>query len=403
MVTGIPLEDAIAIIQSHTPALATQTLPLPECLGRTLARDILAPLDNPPFHRSPLDGYALRGEDSTGATKENPITLQVVDTVYAGDCATIPVTKGTCVRIMTGAMLPEGCNCVIRQEDTDQGHPTVALYRSHKPYENYCYQGEDFKSGTTLLKQGQPLDSAALGVLSSAGIAHHIPVYATPKIALVTTGDEVVSPEVSPLPRGKIYGSNGYLLWARLLELGVKEATVAHVADCAQSVADTLKELAKTHHAIITTGGVSVGAKDIFHQAIPLLGATSHFWRVLLKPGTPALFSTYEGTPILSLSGNPFAAAATFELMGRPLLTALTGDSTLTMTAKTAVLATAFGKSSGGRRFIRGTYLDGSVTLPEHHSSGQLSSLVGCNCLVDIPAGSTALSIGDSVEILMIK
>ncbi len=399
MVTGISLEEAIAIIQSNCATLPVERCSLMDSLGRTLAEDIYAKVDNPPFDRSPLDGYALRGEDSVGATKDSPVTLQVVDTVYAGDCATIPVTVGTCVRIMTGAMLPEGCNCVIRQEDTDMGAQIVSLYKSHKPYDNYCYQGEDFKAGTPLLTQGQTLNSAALGVLASAGIATQIPVYPLPKVALVTTGDEVVAPEVAPLPQGKIYGSNGHLLWARLLELGLVAVTVTHVADDAQAVANTLKELSQTHDAIFTTGGVSVGAKDIFHEAIPLLGGLSHFWRVLLKPGTPALFSTYEGTPILSLSGNPFAAAATFELMGRPLLSALSGNSAMTMTKKSATLATPFPKASGGRRFIRGTYEDGKVTLPKGHSSGQLASLVGCNCLVDIAGGSVALEIGDKVTV----
>lgn len=399
MVTGISLEEAIVIIQSKGTPHPTEHVTLMDALGRTLAEDIYAKVDNPPFHRSPLDGYALRGEDSVGATKDSPVTLKVIDTVYAGDDAIIPVTEGTCVRIMTGAMLPKGCNCVIRQEDTDMGDGVVALYKSHKPFDNYCYQGEDFQSGALLVKKGQSIDSATLGVLASGGMAYDIPVYAGLKIALVTTGDEVVAPEISPLPQGKIYGSNGHLLWARLRELGVQDITFLHVADCPQAVADTLKELAQTHHAIFTTGGVSVGAKDIFHEAIPRLGGVSHFWRVQLKPGTPALFSTYEGTPILSLSGNPFAAAATFELMGRPLLATLSGNPSTTMVKKIATLATPFPKSSGGRRFIRGTYEEGKVTLPQGHSSGQLASLVGCNCLVDIAGGSHALGVGDKVTV----
>lgn len=399
MVTGISLEEAIAIIQSKSPVVPMEYCALMDSLGRTLSEDIYAKVDNPPFHRSPLDGYALRGEDSVGASKDSPVTLQVIDTVYAGDYAAIPVTQGACVRIMTGAMLPEGCNCVIRQEDTDMGVHRVSLYKSHKPFDNYCYQGEDFHAGALLLSKGQIIDSATLGVLASAGIAQGIPVYSLPKVALVTTGDEVVAPEISPLPQGKIYGSNGHLLWARLLELGMKTVTVTHVADCPQGVASTLKELAQSHDIIVTTGGVSVGAKDIFHEAIPLLGGISHFWRVLLKPGTPALFSTYEGTPILSLSGNPFAAAATFELMGRPLLAACSGNADLMMKPASATLATAFPKASGGRRFIRGTYQEGKVTLPQGHSSGQLASLVGCNCLVDIAGGSPALGIGDSVTV----
>ena len=155
-------------------------------------------------------------------------------------------------------------------------------------------------------------------------------------------------------------------------------------------------------HNVITTGGVSVGDKDIFHQALPLAGAERLFWRVKLKPGTPLMFSLLEGRPVLSLSGNPFAAAATFELLARPLLAALAGQRDWQPLTLTAPLATPFSKASGGRRFVRGIYRDGAVTLPEGHSSGQLRSQVGCNCLVDIPAGSSPLAAGTMVKVVLL-
>ena len=397
MKTGIELEEAVGLITGAVSPLGAETLDLTAVLGRTLAVDVAAPVANPPFDRSPLDGYALRAADTAGASRENPVRLTVVDTVYAGGVAAVPVERGQCVRIMTGAMLPKGCDCVLMQEKTDMGHPTVEIYQSLRPWDNYCYAGEDYRAGDTLLPAGTRIDAAAVGVLASAGICRDIPVLRRPSVAVLSTGDEVVPPECHPLPAGKIYGSNAHLIWARLKDLGLGEVHFEQIGDDPAAVAAAMARLLEQYDALITTGGVSVGDKDIFHEALPLLGADRLFWKVLLKPGTPAMFSLWQGKPILSLSGNPFAAAATFELMGRPLLAALSGEDHLLPRVRQAVLDTPFGKKSPGRRFLRGTWADGHITLPGEHSSGLLSSLVGCNCLVDIPAGSGALEAGQTV------
>ena len=396
MVTGISLEEAVARMTAPLSPLGTEALPLEQALGRTLAANVTAPLDQPPFDRSPLDGYALRSADLTGAGKEHPAVLEVVDTVYAGDEANIPVNPGQAVRIMTGAMLPPGCDCVVPQEDTDQGSP-VKIFVSLSPYQNYVYRGTDYRKGSVLLKKGTRLDAAALGVLASAGLTE-AEVCRRPRVGLLTTGDEVVSPG-TPLPAGKIYGSNLMLLAARLAELGYETET-AHQGDDPAAVAEAMKQLLKTCDVLITTGGVSVGDKDIFHQALPLLGAEQVFWRVNLKPGTPAMYSVYQDKPILSLSGNPFAAAATFELLARPLLAALAGEEGPRWGE--GVLDTPFPKASPRRRFIRGRYENGHITLPEGHSSGMLSSLVGCNCLAELPAGSPPAEVGTRVRILLL-
>ena len=396
MVTGISLEEAVARMTAPRSPLGTEALPLERALGRTLAADVTAPLDQPPFDRSPLDGYALRSADLTGADKDHPAVLEVVDTVYAGDEAKIPVKPGQAVRIMTGAMLPSGCDCVVAQEKTDRGSP-VAVFAALKPFENYVCQGDDYRKGSPLLKAGTRLDAAAMGVLASAGLME-VEVCRRPKVGLLTTGDEVVSPG-APLPTGKIYGSNQMLLAARLAELGF-EAETAHQGDDPAAVAEAMKQLLKTCNVLITTGGVSVGDKDIFHQALPLLGAEQVFWRVDLKPGTPAMYSVWQGKPILSLSGNPFAAAATFELLARPLLAVLAGEEGPRWGE--GVLDTPFPKASPKRRFIRGKYENGHITLPEGHSSGLLASLVGCNCLVELPAGSPPAEAGTQVRILLL-
>ncbi|WP_130868711.1 molybdopterin molybdotransferase MoeA [Intestinimonas massiliensis (ex Afouda et al. 2020)] len=396
MVTGISLEEAVARMTAPLSPLGTETLSLEQALGRTLAADVTAPLDQPPFDRSPLDGYALRSADLAGADKEHPAMLQVVGILYAGDEANVSVGPGQAVRIMTGAMLPPGCDCVVPQEQTDRGEP-VKVFVSLKPYQNYVYQGEDYRAGTPLLKAGARLDAAALGMLASAGLTE-AEVRRRPKVGLLTTGDEVVDPG-TPLPAGKIYGSNQILLAARLTELGFETET-AHQGDDPAAVAAAMKQLLKSCDVLISTGGVSVGDKDIFHQALPLLGAEQVFWRVDLKPGTPAMYSVYEDKPILSLSGNPFAAFTTFELLARPLLAALAGEEGPRWGE--GVLDTPFPKASPKRRFIRGRYENGHITLPEGHSSGLLSSLVGCNCLAELPAGSPPAGAGQKVRILLL-
>ena len=397
MVTGISLEEAVVQMTGPLSPLGTEILPLERTLSRTLAADVAAPLDQPPFDRSPLDGYALRSADLAGADRDHPAVLEVVDTVYAGDEARIPVGPGQAVRIMTGAMLPPGCDCVAPQEDTDRGDP-VSVFASLKPFQNYVYQGEDYRKGAVLLEKGTRLDAAALGVLAGAGITE-AEVYRQPRVGLLTTGDEVVSPG-TPLPAGKIYGSNQMLLAARLAELGFETET-AHRGDDPAAVAEAMRELLETCDVLLTTGGVSVGDKDIFHQALPLLGAERIFWRVSLKPGTPAMYSLYEGKPILSLSGNPFAAFTTFELLARPLLAALSGEEGPRWGE--GVLDTPFPKASPRRRFIRGQYENGHITLPEGHASGMLASLVGCNCLAELPAGSPPAEAGTRVRILLLE
>ncbi len=399
MLQGISLEQAISIIRESVKPLGTESVPLHKGLGRTLACGVNAKIDQPPFDRSPLDGYALRSVDTLNASKQKPIQLHVTDTVYAGDVANVPVDEKCAVRIMTGAMLPKGCDCVIRQEDTDMGYPSVTITQALKSGENYCYRGEDYHSGTALINADTILTAAAIGILGSAGVSN-ISVNRRPSVCVLTTGDEVVSHMVSPLPMGKIYSANGPLLVARLQELGIIDVTCEHASDDEEIVAKALIRLAKEHDMVITTGGVSVGAKDVFHRALELSGATRHFWRVLIKPGTPLMYSTIDEVPILSLSGNPFAAAATFELLARPLLEVLSGETIFATCLHTAILDTPFPKASGGRRFIRGRYEDGRVTLPEGHSSGMLHSMLGCNCLLDIAAGTGALQLGDKVQIL---
>lgn len=385
----------VAPMEDRESVLLTQSL------GRILGRDITAEFDNPPFPRSAVDGYACRWEDTQGASEAAPVRLKVKGEIDAGHSARIQVKSGEAVRIMTGAPVPQGCDCCVRQEDTDYGETVVKIRRAAKCWENYCFQGEDFKKGSRMLPAGRKLGYVEIGILASLG-CRNVPVIRRPSVAIVTTGDEVVLPGET-LGEGKIYNSNLFLLNARLMEFGITPFRTKVVADDPVKLAGTLAELTGRADLIITTGGVSVGKKDIVHEALEMAGAEQIFWRVQLKPGTPTIFSLLNKVPVVSLSGNPFGALANFELLIRPALWKLTGDQSLLPKRREAVMADPFLKASPGRRFIRGIYEDGYVHMPEGlHSSGVLASMYGCNCMVDIAAGTPQLQAGSRVDVVLL-
>lgn len=392
----VELEEAARRIREGTANLPVVKRSLDELSNESLAEDILAAIDQPPFSRSPLDGYAFRAEESAGATPEKPVYLKVIDKICAGEEKHLVVHHGEAVRLMTGARIPEGANAVIRQEDTDYGKERVALYHSLEPYDNYCFQGEDFKKGSLLFKKGSILNFAAIGVIAGNGM-REVSVVRKPEVVVISTGDELQSPGES-LGQGKIYDCNRFLLLARLRELGIRCWGV-QVSDDFCMVTRELQRQLSWADAVITTGGVSVGEKDIMKEVLQKLEAEILFWGVKMKPGTPSKFALVNGKPVLTLSGNPFAALAVFELLGRPMLNALMASDAYELRRTKAILKNGFGKSSPGRRLIRGKYEDGSVWNPSGNSSGQIASLVECNCLIDLPAGSGPVAPDSKVEI----
>lgn len=395
----IPLEEAIDRIVSKTSTLQCVTKKIDELYGETLAEDIFALRDQPPFSRSPLDGYAFRGEDSEKASKDSPIKLKVIGKLCAGDAREYEVTAGEAVRIMTGARIPKGANAVIKQEDTNYGEAEVEIYASIKPFQNYCFQGEDYKTGELLIQKETTIDHRAIAVLASNGIAE-VKVYRKPYIAVISTGSEVIEPGI-PLTLGKIYNSNVFLIQARLRELGIESCRI-HINDDVDLVKEELLKQLEFVDGIITTGGVSVGEKDVFNEVLPKVSADIIFQGVDLKPGSPAKYSFIKGKPVLSLSGNPFAAAATFELLARPMIGALMGSKEKECKKTSAILEKGFLKTSPQRRFIRGYFEEGEVTVPESHGSGQIASILGCNCLIDIKKGTECLTKGSIVSVWLL-
>ena len=301
---------------------------------------------------------------------------------------------------MTGAPIPEGADGVIMQERTDEGSESVEIYQSVTAYGNYCKKGEDTCRGALLMEKGRSIRSSHIGILSSQGI-ESIPVYSVPVAGIMTTGDELV-PVGTPLEPGKIYDSNGPFLAARIKELGMKPLLLGREGDDTAQLAREIRKRLTECDALITSGGVSVGVRDCMPYVAEVLGADVLFHGINVKPGSPMLAMIVEDKPVFCLSGNPFAAAATFEVLVRPVLERMRGRARWKPEILLGILESPFPKSSPTRRLVRGKIEDGKVWLPEgRHSSGMLSSMAGCNCLVDIPAGSGGLRAGEQVKAML--
>lgn len=398
----LTVEQALEALLEHTKVMEeTETVPLLQACGRVLAKDMIAGFDNPPFDRSPVDGYACKAEDITDASESHPVQLTVLEEIDAGQYSRVTVEKGQAVRIMTGAAIPKDCDCCVRQEDTDYGEETVRIFRPTGQWQNYCYRGENFKNGTVLLKKGDKIGFIEAGILASMGVIK-VKVYRRVRAAVLTTGDEVMAPGKRLIP-GKIYDCNQGLLAARMKEFGAELVEVAAIEDRPQAMTAALERIAPSVDLIVTTGAVSVGKKDIMHEALEMAGAKRIFWHIQMKPGMPTLFSMYQDTPVISLSGNPFGVAVSIDLLLRPVLHKMTQDEALKTVRKKCLLKNKFSKTIRGRRYVRAMTDGETVTIPTGlHSNGVLSSMAGCNCLIEMQEGQTGTRAGEMAEVILL-
>lgn len=396
------LKEALELLLQNTSQIEEcEMVSLWDGVNRVLAEDVIADHDQPPFPRSPLDGYACFSGDLTDASVDHPVSLRVIDEVCAGHVTGKTVAAGTAVRIMTGAPIPDGADCVIRQEDTDYGETRVEIRKSVNAYDNYCFAGEDYRAGTVLLKKGCILHPVELGILASLGRTE-VPVLRKVRTAVFSTGDEIVMPG-TPLMPGKIYDSNLYTTVLQLKSFGTEVTDRDNLADDAEAAADRIRLAFQKADLIVTTGGVSVGKMDIMHEVIRLLGAEQLFWKIAIKPGMPTLAARYQGKLLICLSGNPFGAVVNTELLIRPVIAAMSGRTDLEPVRKNAVLMNAYGKKSKTVRYVRAFCQDNKVWMADgSNDSGVLSTMYGCNCLVEIPAGSDGIKAGACVDVVVI-
>ncbi|MCI2778117.1 molybdopterin molybdotransferase MoeA [Clostridium perfringens] len=400
----IALEEALEILNKNTKALKSEVVSIKDSLKRVLYGDVKSKINNPPFNKSVFDGYAFKSEDSKGTSKENPIELKIVEEIFAGDFSEREIKSGETVRIMTGAPIPLGADCVLKQEETERHGGLVKIFKEMKENQNISFMGEDIKIGETLIKKGKRLDYADLGIMASSGISQ-VTVYKKPKVSIISTGDEVCDIN-STLKPGKIYDSNLYSLSGRIEELGYHVLSMEHVGDNILKIGEAIEKAFEKSDIVFTTGGASVGEKDLMQKVAESIGFEKLFWKIKIKPGSAVVCSKREEKILISLSGNPNAALTTFELLGKPVLKKLEGEEeNINIKREKGILMDSFNKKSPQRRFLRGNVIynekGAKVYITQIKSgNGILSSLLNANCLIEIEKGNEGLNKGEEVNII---
>ena len=399
----VPVEkhqlDTLAAIRPLRPLW----LPLDEAEGGVLAEDVLADTPLPPFDNSAMDGYAVRTADLAGATAEAPVTLPVRGEIAAGDTGSYRVEPGSCLRIMTGALMPSGADAVVPVEQTDGGTAVAAFSRAVSPGESLRRQGDDAPAGARLLESGTPVGSVQLALLAASGHATAL-VRPRPRVAVVATGNELAEPG-TPLVPGQIWESNSYLLAAAARQAGAV-ATRHRLPDDQDAVLARLEQLLPEADLLITSGGVSMGGEhDVVKAALSKLGTVT-FRKVAMQPGMPQGFGVLgpERQPLFTLPGNPVSAYVSFLLFVRPALDALRGLPALRQRVLTAALTGDVRSPHGRRSYLRGVLDDAQETVAPltGQSSHQLSALAQANALIIVPEPVTRIEAGQPVDVMVL-
>ncbi len=399
MAKAIEVEAARREILARVHATAPQNARLGEALGRWLAVDAVADGQFQPFDNSAMDGFAVRAAEVAGAAPDSPVALNIVDESRAGHPATHAVKPGEAIAISTGSALPAGADAAVRVEDTEVEDGTVLVRAAVAPGENVRRAGEDIAVGDIVLPAGTELGSAELGALATIGL-DPVPVHRRPRVAVVTSGDELV-PAGMPLRPGQIHDSNSHTVPALVRLAGGEVVTTRHAPDNPQGTRAALLRALEADVTIIC-GGVSVGEHDHVKAALADLDAEEVFWRVALKPGGPTWFGTRNETLVFGLPGNPVSVMATFLLFVRPALLAMSGGEP-TARRVTARLGADYEKPTDRAHAAR-CRLDlderGWIATPlPRQGSHILTSMVAADCLALIPTEAASLKEGDPVEV----
>lgn len=392
--------EAQARILAHFASRPAETVPLTAALHRALAQEALAPADVPPFANASMDGYVVQLADVPGA----PVTLPVTGEVPAGAPVPPPLPPGQAWRITTGAPVPPNAGAVVPVEDTDDPRRApgtrpvqVTILKPPAPQANIRPAGMDLRAGAVALPAGRVLTPAALGVLAALGQAH-VRVYGQPRVAVLSTGDELAEPGNSPLTSGQIYDANSHSLTAALEQAGAQVMRLGIAPDHAEAVrAKLLEAVTQGVDVIITSAGVSVGAYDVVKQVVEEEGALA-LWRVNMRPGKPLAFGQVRGIPFFGLPGNPVSALVTFEVFVRPAILKMAGHTDLFRPTLTVQVAEGF-RSDGRESYLRVTldtrHAPPLARLTGDQSSNLLTSLVRAHGLLIVPAGQTQVSAGE--------
>lgn len=395
--------SVLAALVSPTPIEST---PLADALGLTLARDLLAPVDLPPFDNSAMDGYVVRAADLPvdGAF---PVTLPVSHDIPAGRSDDRPLAPGAAARIMTGAPLPAGGEVIVPVERTDGGPHRVRIDGAPAPGVHVRRRGEDLSAGTVALPAGTVMGPTQIGLAAALGLAT-VEVRRPLRVTVLSTGSELVPPG-HPLEPGQIYESNSPMLAAALRAVGAQVRIERFVADDVPALLTALERATDGADLVLTSGGVSAGAYEVVKDALSAAGPGGagpavEFVKVAMQPGMPQGAGRFAGVPLVTLPGNPVSSYVSFEVFLRPLVRAAMGHPDVVRPAMRVPLADAITSPAGKRQFRRG-HLDtvaGTVSAWGGPGSHLLSWLAGADSMIVVDEDSTALQAGDEVEVWLL-
>jgi molybdopterin molybdotransferase len=392
-------------ILSFVHRLPAESVPILDALDRVLAEDVLADSDVPPLDNSAMDGFAVRAEDVSGASREQPARLRVVGELAAGQTTDQVVGAGEALRIMTGAPVPQGADTVVRFEDTrtDDGH--VEILVPVKQGRNVRYAGEDVRRGSVVLHAGSIVRPQEVGMLANVGRTT-VQVIRRPRVAILATGDEVVPIDAQP-GAGKIRNINSYSNAAQVRRHGGVPLLLGIARDQSAELGGKIREgLDAGADLFVTSGGVSAGDFDLVKKVLAAEGQID-FWWVNMKPGRPMAFGTIGGIPLLALPGNPVAAMISLELFGRPAIRKMMGYTDWEWPAVTARLRDAVARKDNRRHYLRVRLQPGAdgveAVLTGDQGSGILTSMVQADGLAVIPEDCDHLPAGSPVKVLLLQ
>lgn len=394
----IPIDEARRLmLGAARPVERVETVMLEAAHQRVLARHIVAAQDVPPFHRAAMDGYAVIAEDTFGAGPFNPRVLRLVEKVYTGQMPTLPVARGLCTEIATGAPMPSGADAVVMVEETEQdGAGQVRVFGPVYPGQNLGRQGADIRAGQALLDAGDYLTSSRVGAIAALGI-DRVDVFERPRVAILSTGNEIVAPGQALAP-GQIYDINRFTLAAIVGENG--GVSVPHPTS-----ADTLDDLNRALDAaigedlVIFSGGSSVGERDLILDAVASRGEVV-FHGIAVKPGKPTLFGVIDGTPIVGMPGYPTSCLSNGYMLVVPVLRRLARLPVVAPRSVTLPLGQRVVSTTGRHQFYTVRVVDGSA-MPAFKASGDITSMSQADGYIEIPAQTDIVEKGQPVEVFL--